>query len=170
MRFCYHNSLMNLSNIHQTEEFQFGLLKYRALSSLLTFVVGVLFLTGGDGTGNAIFSLQTTVWMAVLTGLLGAGITSYQFCQYIRSAIGSCVIDTKELHQNNYIIWRKHCSDWSFMPIFGIVLSLVMLVFAGGEHGMMWLFLYMVASPVLAAFFRLVALSVLGTPAHRTVI
>ena len=131
----------------------------------------MLFLTGGQTEfTHTLFSLQTTLWMVVVTGALGAGITSYQFFQYLKGAIRSCVIDKKELSKNNYTIWREQCADWSFVPVFSILLSLVMLVFANGQHGMMWLVLYVSLSPVVAAALRAIILSFMGTPAHRTII
>jgi hypothetical protein len=162
---------MNISTIPQTGPFRYGLIKYRVLSTGLTFLFGMLTLLGcPEFVYASAFAAQKALFLSIMTGALGAAITSYQLVHFIHRMDNVYVMDRLEMSRNFWSLWRKHFSEWNTFPLLTIAIAFVMMIVGRGEIGTIWFFLYISASPIWAGLFRLVILVALGSPAKRRMI
>ena len=158
---------MKLITVPSLRPFQEGLLTYRCLSTLLTFIVGMLLLLGNNGgAASSELMFQRVIFLSLFTGGLGAFITVRKVRQLWVEVNTNYVLDRRE-RTSLMTVWFRHCSDWSFVPFFSFLMSLVLLVYANGAFGSLWLMAYTIMAPIVASVVRAGALSLMTPPMLR---
>ena len=155
--------------IQEGSVFQRGLLNYRIGTTILTLIAGMLWFMGDEQAPPIIYMYQA-VFGAIVTGALGAAITSYQYGTFVERVTSRYLLPKEELYKNNYKVWRQEYTDFEFIPAAGIVMSLILMVSAHGGNGTLWMVVYTILSPLAAELARSIILSISGSPGRKRII
>jgi len=144
--------------------FRSGLKRYQVLSSILTFLVGML-LFMGDAIHPSL-AMMEAILLSFIVGGIGALISVYQYNTFMlwmakhRRFLG---VNTNALE-----LWNRHFRG-NFGAKMNAMISVVVLFAAKGDHGTLWLLLFVVGSGFFSWSIRSAILFLSGSISRRAI-
>ena len=158
---------MKLSTIPEISFFKRGLINYRILSTILTLMVGIIVFMGmSSQTANQGIELYKVIGLSILTGILGAIMTVSRYLSLTRYLRDNYVLTCQDAKKNNFMVWEKYFSDWRYLPLGGVVVSLFIIGISNAAHGSALVCVYVFLSPIAATTFRSILLFLSGAPSR----